>query len=158
LRTGELWVSFDGGWSGLRTIEALFNSAEGSVNMRLYNNALQEVALSAPTPTGAVLLYNGQLGQPYFLRLSGTNPNVSVHSTDMALPVGPLTASGEGATSDQPGASGLTPSEAETSSSDKFASAAVPMTEPAVEPLASSEASDEALGEGEDWVLEALLA
>src|SRR5690606_7830512 len=75
LRTGDIWVSFDGGWTGLRQIEALFNAAGGPVSMKLYNNALQQVALSSPTANGSVLLYNGTSGQPYFLRISGTNAN-----------------------------------------------------------------------------------
>jgi hypothetical protein len=158
LKTGDIWVSFDGGWSGLRTIEALFDSSQGSVTMKLYNNALQEVAIAGPTATGAVLLYSGQTGQPYFLRLSGTNPNVTVQMLDAVVPanVAAPSAAPSTASDPPPAASASTATAAETPG--KFASSAQPMTAPLIEPLVSSDASDEALGEDEDWVLDALLA
>lgn len=157
LGTGEIWVSFDGGWSGLRTIEATYNSAQGSVFMKLYNNALHEVAASGATATGSMLLFNGQAGQPYFLRLSGTNPNVTVEVTDTVLPNSAPAADPSGE-SDSPPATD--PTDSDSSAADpagKLASAAVPMTAPSTEPLVSSDASDEALDENEDWLLEALL-
>ncbi len=86
LRTGDIWVSFDGGWEGLREVDALFNSSQGPVTMTLYNNALQQVAVSAPTSTGSVLIYGGQLGAAYFLKLSGTNSHVTVQVSQPACP------------------------------------------------------------------------
>ncbi|MEX0679628.1 MAG: Calx-beta domain-containing protein [Pirellulales bacterium] len=155
LGTGEIWVSFDGGWDGLRMIEALFNSAQGSATMRLYNSSLQEIALSGPTPTGAVLLYNGHTGPPYFLRISGSNRSVIVEMSDVALP-GTLSAptGGDGENLDPPA---NPPNSQALSTVSRFASAQ-PMTAPEIEPLVASDASDEALAEGDDWILETLLA
>jgi hypothetical protein len=81
LRTGDAWIAFDGGWNGARTIQALFNAANGSATMTLYNNALEQVAASSPNAGGAQLTYHGT-GGPYFLKVSGTNPNVSLVAVD----------------------------------------------------------------------------
>ena len=162
LRSGDIWVSFDGGWQGLRTIQALFDSSQGSVTMRLYNNALQEVASSSANATGAILLFNGQAGQPYFLRISGSNPNVTVNISETPLP-GSLSPPGGSESSGETGSSS-TSSASATSAPSRLASStpttppAQPMIAPAMEPLVSSEASDEALAEDDDWVLESLLA
>jgi hypothetical protein len=90
-RTGDIWISFDGGWTGLRTIDALFDSALGTATMTLYDNAKNAVALSSPTDTGARLTFNGTSGLAYFLRISGTNPSVGIHVTDSG-PVATATA------------------------------------------------------------------
>jgi hypothetical protein len=159
LRTGDIWVSFDGGWQGLRTIDALFNSSQGSVTMKLYNNALQEVASSSANAAGASLLYNGQAGQPYFLRISGSNPNVTVEISETPLP-GTLSPPAAGGSSGESGSSNDSSSSA-TSPAGRFASSTPttqPMIAPAMEPLVSSDASDEALAEDDDWVLESLMA
>jgi Calx-beta domain/SdrD B-like domain/Dockerin type I domain len=160
LSSGDIWVSFDGGWNGLRTIEAVFQPGEGTATMRLYNNSLQEVALSAPTLTGALLLFNGQIGAPYFLRISGSNPDVTVQISESVLPGG-VSAPAVGGDADQ----GNPPTQTSSSNSNsdplsptgRFASTQ-PMIAPEIEPLVSSDASDEALSEGEDWILETLLA
>ncbi|HTM52406.1 MAG TPA: Calx-beta domain-containing protein, partial [Pirellulales bacterium] len=81
-RTGDIWISFDGGWTGMRTIDALFDGALGTATMTLYDNAKNAVAVSSPTGTGAQLQFNGTSGLPYFLRVSGTNPSVQIHITD----------------------------------------------------------------------------
>ena len=82
LQTGDIWVSVDGGWDGVRTYLAQFNAANGSATMTLYNNAVQKVAESTATTGGAQLTYNGTAGAAYFIRISGTNPNVSLQSID----------------------------------------------------------------------------
>ncbi len=81
-RTGDVWISFDGGWDGMRTIQALFDGSLGGATLTLYNNNLNAISSSSPTATGAQLQYNGVLGAPYFLRISGTNPSVSLSIGD----------------------------------------------------------------------------
>jgi hypothetical protein len=157
LRTGDIWVSFDGGWSGLRQIEALFDSAQGNVTMRLYNYNLQEVAISAPSANGAVLLYNGQIGTPYFLKISGSNPSVTVQISTSALnftATGDSQGSSSGAT---PPASNPPASNPPSTGFNRFASA-IPMTSPAADPLVAGDDSSEAFAEDEDWLLGSLLA
>jgi hypothetical protein len=158
LKTGDIWVSFDGGWSGLRQIDALFDSAGGSATMRLYNNNLQEVALSAPSATGATLLYNGTLGQTYFLKITGSNANVTVQITQptafssLVVPGGGDSSSTTTNPLSDPSAD--PPATTTTYVYDRFGRA-IPMTAPAADPLVSD--SDEAFAEDEDWVLESLL-
>ena len=82
LRTGDAWIAFDGGWLGPRTIQALFNAAQGSATMTLYNNAMQQVATSSPNSNGVQLTYAGTTGAAYFLHISGTNANVSLQAVD----------------------------------------------------------------------------
>lgn len=156
LKTGDIWVSFDGGWSGLRHVEALFDSANGAVTMKLYNTNLQEVALSAPSANGAILLYNGQVGTAYFLKISGSNPTVTVQiSTPTAIN---LTATGgdQGSASATPAAS-TPPASNSSGGFNRFASA-IPLTAPAADPLVADEDTSGAFVEDEDWLLESLLA
>ncbi len=84
LRGGDVWVSFDGGWQGMRTVEALFDAGQGSATMTLYDDAtpIHALATSVPTPGGSQLQYLGVAGHTYFLRVSGTNGNVSLRATD----------------------------------------------------------------------------
>lgn len=81
-KTGDVWISFDGGWDGQRTIEATFDASQGSATMTLYNNAVQVVATSTPTATGAKLTFTGTSGAAYFLRISGTNSSVAISISD----------------------------------------------------------------------------
>ncbi len=160
LKTGDIWVSFDGGWSGLRQIDALFNSADGSASMKLYNNNLQEVALSAPSATGAILLHNGTLGQTFFLRITGSNSNVTVQIAEPSVFNGLVVTGGDdsnSSTSNPPTQD--PPAEvppATTYVYDRFGRA-IPMTAPAADPLVADN-TGEAFAEDEDWVLESLLA
>lgn len=156
LKTGDILVSFDGGWSGLRQIEALFNSAQGSVTMRLYNNNLQEVAISAPSANGAILLYSGQIGTAYFLKITGSNPAVTVQiSTPTAINL-TATAGDQGSSSTTPPAS-TPPASNPSGGFNRFASA-IPMTAPSADPLVADEDASEAFAEDEDWLLDSLLA
>ncbi len=159
LKTGDIWVSFDGGWSGLRQIDALFNSAGGSASMKLYNNNLQVVAISAPSATGAVLLHNGTLGQTFFLKITGSNPNVTVQITEPTA-FSSLVASGEGDTSAATTPASDPPTTDTTTTTyvyDRFGRA-IPMTAPAADPLVADDSSADAFADDEDWVLESLLA
>lgn len=161
LGTGEFWISFDGGWDGLRTIEALFDSSQGTASMKLYNNDLQEVALSTPTSSGAVLLFNGTPGETVFLRIVGNNPDVTVEISDAALSGLLVQPTGGGEEDDPPADTNSGGSSSSGSNYDPFSrfASAQPMAAPANEPLAATDASDEALAEEEeDWLLDALLA
>ena len=158
LKTGDIWVSFDGGWNGLRQIDALFNSAGGSASMKLYNNNLQEVAISAPSATGAVLIYNGTIGQTYFLKITGSNSNVTVQITEPTA-FSSLVATGSGdsnSAASNPPAGDPPATSTTTYVYDRFGRA-IPMTAPAADPLVSDDNSDDAFAEDEDWVLESLL-
>ncbi len=162
LRTGDVWVSFDGAWDGLRQIDALYNAAGGSVFMKLYNNRMEEVALSAPSATGSVLFYNGTLGDTYFLKITGSNPNVVIeYSTPSAVNLpnssstggssGGLSANGSNSGSSGGGSTGF----------NRFA---IPMAAaPEADPLVANDdnedgASEDAFSEDAEWLLEALLS
>jgi hypothetical protein len=157
LKTGDIWVSFDGGWSGLRQVEALFNSAQGNVTMRLYNNNLQEVAISAPSANGAVLLYNGQIGTTYFLKISGSNPSVTVQISTTPLNLTGTSQGSSSGSSSNSSSSGSSSSGSTSTGFNRFASA-IPMTSPAADPLVADDDSSEAFAEEEDWLLDSLLA
>src|SRR5262249_6229090 len=91
LQQGDVWISFDGGWDGLRTITAQFDPNQGSATMYLYNNALAQVAVSVPVAGGAQLQYSGISGAPYFLKITGTNTNVTITSDPPSITsAGPL--------------------------------------------------------------------
>ena len=83
-RAGDLWVSFDGGWQGTRTIQALFDSTFGTASLTLYDNSLHIIGVSSPNATGAQLVFNGTTGSPYFLKISGTNNIVSLKVIESA--------------------------------------------------------------------------
>jgi hypothetical protein len=157
LKTGDIWVSFDGGWSGLRQVEALFNSAQGNVTMRLYNNNLQEVAVSAPSANGAILLYNGQIGTTYFLKITGSNPAVTVQISTAPLNLTGGSQGSSSGTSNNSSSSGSSSSGSTSTGFNRFASA-IPMTTPAADPLVADDDSSEAFAEEEDWLLDSLLA
>ncbi len=82
LTQGAVWVSFDNGWQNARKFEALFDSTQGTATMTLYNNNLQVIATSTSETAGSVLIGNGTTGTPYFLEISGSNPDVSLKITE----------------------------------------------------------------------------
>ena len=59
---------------------AQFNPALGSVNLTLLDTAMNAVATSTSSGGQAELSFSGQSNGPYFLELTGTNPNVSLHT------------------------------------------------------------------------------
>lgn len=72
-RGGDLWFSFNGGWSGLLSFLATPTSG-GSATLALYDNNLTLLASSAPGPGNtAQINWNGTLGQPYFLKVGGNS-------------------------------------------------------------------------------------
>lgn len=146
-KTGDVWISFDGGWDGQRIIDAVFDSAQGSATMTLYNNSLVKVADSFPTATGAELIYNGVSGAPYFLKISGTNPSVALTFHD-PTPVAPLAATS--------GSTGGSTGDSSNLQTGRFASAAD--AEPSVTPATSPSADDLVWQEGDDWVADSLLS
>jgi hypothetical protein len=142
-RTGDVWISFDGGWDGQRTIEALFDGSLGGATLTLYNNSLNAIASSTPTATGASLQYNGVLGAPYFLRISGTNASVSLSIGD---PVPNSTATTTTSTTTTTGVTG------------RFASSATAAPAPAPTTSMMTSATDVALATGDEWLTDSLLA
>jgi hypothetical protein len=77
LQNGTVWISFDGGWQGLETITANYNPAQGSVTMSLYDTNLNLLASSS----SGQISYDStlvSLGSPYFLEITGTNPDVTL--------------------------------------------------------------------------------
>jgi hypothetical protein len=161
LRTGEVWVSFDGAWGGIRQIDALYNAAGGSVTMKLYNNRMEEVAISAPSATGSVLYYNGTLGDTYFLKITGSNSNVVVkYSTPTGLNVPNSSGSSSNGGSSTNGSNSGTSGGGGSTGINGFG---IPLTAaPESEPLVaaadeSEDASEDAFSEDADWLLEALL-
>lgn len=81
LNGGDVWISFDGGWQGKRILTTFFDANQGSASMTLYNNALAPIAYSAPG-SPAQIQFNGTGGTPYFLKISGTNPNAVLRIDD----------------------------------------------------------------------------
>ena len=79
-QNGPNWVSFDAGVEGTLTAVAQFNPALGSVNLTLLNSAMNAVATSTSSGGQAELSFSGQSTGPYFLELTGTNSNVSLHA------------------------------------------------------------------------------
>ncbi len=75
LQAGAVWISFDNGWQGPGTITAAYNPAQGSVTMTLYDNNLNPLTSSS----SGQISYSGVLGAPYFLEITGSNPNVSLN-------------------------------------------------------------------------------
>jgi hypothetical protein len=161
-RGGDIWISFDGGWQGLRTISALCDTSQGGVSMTLYNNNLVPVALSIPTATGAQLMYSGTTGSPYFLKLTGSNSNVTLQITPPELSsagalMAPSLATSSAvpsvpANSDPPAPSTST-STAPPSKTTLFASSQVAATPTMV---TASAATDAALADEDDWVSDSL--
>ncbi len=82
LPQGAVWVSFDNGWQGARKFEALFDSTQGTATMTLYDNNLNVIGTSSPETGGAVLIANGTVGTPYFLEITGSNPDASLKITE----------------------------------------------------------------------------
>lgn len=80
LAAGDIWLSIDGGWTGL--LEFASTPQGGTAGMTLYNNNLQPVASAVPTSGSAKFSYTGTTGTSYFLRISGTSSNVSVTAVD----------------------------------------------------------------------------
>lgn len=72
-RSGDLYFSFSGGWSGPLTFLATPSNG-GRATLTLYDNNLSPLTSSAPAAGAtAQITYNGTLGQPYFLRVGGSS-------------------------------------------------------------------------------------
>jgi uncharacterized protein YndB with AHSA1/START domain len=146
-KTGDLWVSFDGGWNGQRTIDAAFNSSQGSCTMTLYNNNLQVIATSFPTATGAELIYNGTAGAAYFLRVSGTNTSVALTFHDPVPNASPATVAST--SSDTSGGT--------TNLRAGMLASSAPTATPQAAPQTAPSATDPVWTEDNDWVADATL-
>ena len=80
LANGVNWFSFDAGVDGTLTAVAQFDPALGNVTLTLLNSAMNAVATSASSGGQAELSFSGQATGPYFLEVSGTNTNVTLHT------------------------------------------------------------------------------
>lgn len=135
-KTGDVWISFDAGWIGQRTIDAVFATNQANVTMKLYNNSLQEVASSFNVGAGhSQLIYNGNSTAPLFLKVSGSNSQVSISVTP-PVQSAIFQASLEGGTP-----SGAT-----------FRSGTLASGAPSATPQTSPDADDLVWNEDEDWL------
>ena len=82
LAQGDVWVSFDSGWQGTRTIDALFQTSQGTATMTLYDSNVNPLTSSTPVSNGAVLPYTGATSSALFLKVSGSNSSVSMKIDD----------------------------------------------------------------------------
>jgi hypothetical protein len=140
--TGDLWISFDGGWDGWKTIQAEFQT--GTASMTLYDNGLHPIAVSTPNSEGAVLSYQGISGAAYFLKLSGTSTQVTLTTSDSPPLVAPLTAS-------SPAPSG---SSAASLLAGRFASSSSP---PAAVPQTAPSGNDLVWSDDDDWITDSMV-
>jgi hypothetical protein len=92
LTQGDVWISFDNGWQNAREFETLFNSAQGTATMTLYDSNLNVIATSSPETAGSVLIGNANLGSPYFLKISGSSTDASLKITESATANSPSVA------------------------------------------------------------------
>ncbi len=90
LAQGDVWVSFDSGWQGTRTIDALFQAGQGTATMTLYDSNVHPLTSSTAVTSGAVLPYTGATSSALFLKVSGSNSNVSMKIED-SVSVGNVT-------------------------------------------------------------------
>ena len=86
LANGANWISFDTGIQGTLSAVAEFNPALGSVTMALLNSNMQTVATSAVVGGQAELSYSSPSSSPFFLEVTGSNPNVTVNSFATGAP------------------------------------------------------------------------
>jgi len=77
-----VWVSLDGGWQGQRNFELFFLSSQGNATLRLYDYNLNLLATSPTQVDHAQINYVGTPGNTVFLRISGTNPDVTLKVTE----------------------------------------------------------------------------
>lgn len=146
-KNGDVWISFDGGWDGQRTIDALFDASLGTATMTLFNNNLQQVASSFPTATGASLIYNGISGAPYFLKISGTNTSVALSFSDAAPLVEPLA---------EPSASTTSTTTTSTTLGGGTLASSADST-PLAAPQAATSDDDLVWSDEDDWIADSLL-
>jgi hypothetical protein len=135
-KPGDVWISFDAGWIGQRTIDANYAANQGAVSMKLYNNNLQEVASSFNVAAGhSQLIYNGNSTTPLFLKVSGSNDQVSISVTP---PVQSAIFQASLAGSSTSGSS--------------FRSGTLASGAPSATPQTSPDATDLVWSEDEDWL------
>ena len=86
LTKGDIWISFDGGWDGLRKFQAFFPS--GSVSLKLYDFDFRgdlHLLTQAQLVDGGSMSWVDALetpAKPLFLQISGTSTNASVKIID----------------------------------------------------------------------------
>jgi hypothetical protein len=158
---GDLWISFDGGWAGLRTITALFDPTQGSATMQLFanDNLKTPIATSAPTVNGAQLAYSGVEGSPYFLRIFGTSRNVTLAiDPPLMSSAGPLSAFVPAAMTSS--AQTSAPANSDPPMLPASSTQSAPVTRDSLLSTAqvspSSSATDTAMASDSDWLADAL--
>ena len=80
LTAGDLWYSFDGGFTGELNAAASFSASQGTTMLTLLNSNMAVVATSTASGDYAKLSYQGTPGQSYLLKVSGTNPAAAVRT------------------------------------------------------------------------------
>lgn len=104
LRQGDIWVSFDDGWDGLRKFQAYFDPANGTAEISLwaFDRRGNLVKIASPTTVNGIpeIAFNGEAGKNYFLKITGTNTNASVKIIDTVRVVARQVAEANNGTTD----------------------------------------------------------
>lgn len=80
---GERWYRVQAGRSATLTVEALFASASGSVDISLYNSSLQLLNESTSTASGKRIDRAASVGEQFFIRCVGDNSNVDFRISNL---------------------------------------------------------------------------
>lgn len=76
LQLGDVWFAFDSGIAGKLAANSSFDGGLGGAAITLYDQNLRQLARSGSNNSGTQVNYTGSAQAKYFLKLSGTNPQV----------------------------------------------------------------------------------
>lgn len=82
------WYSLDDGFDGILTVIANGVDGAGSAKLTLYDEDLQQLTSSTGSNGDTRIDWTGTTGQPYFLRVQGSNPDVDVQLTNLVSIIG----------------------------------------------------------------------
>ncbi len=85
---GETWYRVAAGRTGQLTAEAFFNSAAGNASIGLYNANMQLIASGSAATGGMRADVTATAGQTFYLRVTGTNPDVDFRFTNLVAVAG----------------------------------------------------------------------
>lgn len=83
LAAGNVWFALDNGWDGTLDLSAAYNPAIGGVSMTLLDANLNPVQSSATNTGNEFIHAANNVGTPYIVQLSGTNPNVNLSAINV---------------------------------------------------------------------------
>ncbi|MEX2310727.1 MAG: S8 family serine peptidase [Pirellulales bacterium] len=81
--SGESWYRLEAGRSGYLTAQAFFTAAGGNIDLALFDGNLQLAATGAAAASGGRVDVLANVGSEYFLRVAGTNADVSFQLTNL---------------------------------------------------------------------------